>query len=149
MSDEHMKSFTREYDKIVKKITIDTQIIAISAKVPGSKIAVKALLATGAERSAISPKLAKSLEMFATGITKIVGVGVNNTGFADLVRTTVILPERIKFSDMTILVCNLIPGVDMIIGMDIITSSDIQLTHTSGKSKLTFSIPSHSTGSAK
>jgi hypothetical protein len=66
---------------------------------------------------------------------------VNNTSIADVVKISVRLPNKVLVDDINATVCDLTPGIDMLIGMDIILSGDFAISNAGGRTLFTFAIP--------
>jgi hypothetical protein len=67
--------------------------------------------------------------------------GVNNISIADVVKISVGLPNEVLVDEINVTVCDLTPGIDMLIGMDIIVSGDFAISNAGGQSLFTFAIP--------
>jgi predicted aspartyl protease len=133
------RALKQEYVPVSKKLTAAVEVIGISAQNPGQKVTVRALWDTGAEFSLIGPEISDQLGLIPIGSTRI--YGVNTVSRVDKVKAAIILPNNIRIPNITILVCNLIPDIDMLIGMDIISCGDLAISNASGKTLLTFAIP--------
>jgi predicted aspartyl protease len=136
------QSFHYSYTPVSRKLITPVEVIGISSKEPGQKTTVRALWDTGAECSVISPEISQALGLIPIGTTRI--VGVNNTSPAGKVKITLILPNRIRIPNLTVLVCTLIPGADMLIGMDIMMRGDSLISNGGGETLFSFTIPSFS-----
>jgi hypothetical protein len=107
---------------------------------PGQKTTVRAIWDTGAECSVINPEVSQVLDLIPIGTTRI--AGVNNISPAGKVKVTLVLPNRIRIPNLTVLVCMLIPGVDMLIGMDIMMRGDSLISNGGDWTLFSFAIPS-------
>jgi predicted aspartyl protease len=142
MSSPAYQSFHYSYTPVSRKLITPAEAIGISSKKPGQKITVRALWDTGAECSVISPEVSQALGLIPIGATRI--AGVNNTSPAGKVKITLVLPNRIRIPNLTVLVCTLIPGADMLIGMDIMMRGDFLISNGGGETLFSFVIPSFS-----
>jgi hypothetical protein len=140
MSSPIYQSFNYSYAPVSHKLITSAEAIGISSEKPGQKTTVRALWDTGAECSVISPELSRALGLIPIGTTCI--VGVNNTSPAGKVKITLVLPNRIRIPNLTVLVCTLIPGADMLIGMDIMMRGDSIISNGGGTTLFSFAIPS-------
>jgi predicted aspartyl protease len=106
---------------------------------PDRSIFIRALWDTGAMGSVITPKIGKALNL--TPFNRIRVCGVNNTSIADVVKISVRLPNKVLIDDINVPICDLTPGIDMLIGMDIILSGDFAISNAGGRTLFTFAIP--------
>jgi hypothetical protein len=95
--------------------------------------------------SAITPGIAKKLNLTSTNRIKVNGIG--NYSFADIVRVSMRLPNLVELKNVRISVLNLVKDVDMLIGMDIIRLGDFSISNGSGETLFTFVMPSTSSNS--
>lgn len=98
-----------------------------------------ALWDTGASNTVITPKLAKALNLPVTGM-----VNVNHAGGTSLVPkhiVNIMLPNDVGIPFTEVTEGNL-TGIDMLIGMDIISRGDFSITNVGGKTTFSFRIPS-------
>jgi hypothetical protein len=89
--------------------------------------------------SVITPKIFKALNL--TPFNRVRVYGVNNTSIADVVKISVRLPNKVLVDEINATVCGLTPGIDMLIGMDIILSGDFAISNAGGQTLFTFAIP--------
>ena len=139
MSTTKHRALKHEYIPITRKLIGEVAVIGISSPIPGQKVTARALWDTGAERTVITPEISRALGLIHIDTAKI--YGVNNASPATIVRATIILPNNIRIPDMRVLVCNLIPNTDILIGMDIIGQGDFAISNAGGKTLFTFAIP--------
>lgn len=102
-------------------------------------IKVTGLWDTGATGSVISKKLVKSLNLTPTGKVNVFhanGSCIVNTYFVNLY-----LPNGVAFSFVTVNEGDL-NGMDLLIGMDIITKGDFSISNFDGKTCFSFRMPS-------
>ena len=108
-----------------------------TAPPPGKKY--QALYDTGATHSAISPQVVQDLNLTSIG-ARTVGVGGGSlTTTSHLVNIG--LPNKVMFG-MTAVAKMVIPGADVVIGMDILGMGDFAVTHHDGKTTFSFCVPS-------
>jgi len=97
---------------------------------------------TGATGSVITKRVVESMGLTPISKTKVYGVNseeVCNVYFVDIG-----LPMKVAFTDLNILECKInSPGVDVLIGMDIIQAGDFALCNPEGKTVFSWCIPSH------
>jgi predicted aspartyl protease len=121
----------------VNSLVTEAEVFPASDR--SQSISVRALWDTGAMGSVITPKILKALNL--TPFNRILVYGVNNTSIADVVKISVGLPNKIFVDDINATVCDLTPGIDMLIGMDIIVSGDFAISNAGGQTLFTFAIP--------
>jgi predicted aspartyl protease len=102
-------------------------------------IKVRALWDTGAMLSAVTPEIAKRLNLVSTNRIKVNGIGSYST--ADVVMVSIRLPNLVELKNSRIVVLNLVKDVDMLIGMDIIRLGDFSISNGAGKTLFTFAMP--------
>jgi hypothetical protein len=101
---------------------------------------VAAIWDTGASYSVISDRLAAELQLPVSSRVKIHTIAGRTR-----VRTydvNLSLPGDIDFYNHPVYSGDLPPGIDVLIGMDIITLGDLAITTLSGHPKFTFQLPS-------
>jgi predicted aspartyl protease len=102
-------------------------------------ISIRALWDTGAMLSAVTPEIAKKLDLVSTNRIKVNGIG--SYCIADIVRVSIRLPNLVEVKNARISVLNLVKDVDMLIGMDIIQLGDFSISNGAGKTLFTFAMP--------
>lgn len=139
-------AFTEERGGIVNVLATKCGVSeAISVKELKNGVAhpkileVIAIWDTGATASAISKNVVDSLGLVPTGK----GKSSTAAGIIDVDTYTVniLLPCNVGFSSIQVS-CNDMGGVDMLIGMDIISRGDFSITNYNGHTKFTFQTPS-------
>ena len=100
---------------------------------------IMALWDTGATGSAITPTLAKSMNLVPFKRTKV--IGVNNISIVDVAKISIGLPNTVMVEEVNVMICNLNQGFDMILGMDIILLGDFSISNANGKTLFSFAIP--------
>ncbi len=100
----------------------------------------KGIWDTGATGSVITKKIADELGLIPTGQTEV------HTASATEIKNTylvnIYLPMKVSFHAVKVTEAVLHGDIEMLIGMDIITSGDFAITHFEGKTKMSFGVPS-------
>jgi len=130
-------AYDLEYSHIMKEIKAPVSICSRNSN-EEKCIKIDALWDTGATHSVLSPKIAKDLVL--SPVDNLYVSGINNDISSDVVIVTIILPNGMTLSDRRFYVCN-IPGVEVIIGMDIISMGDFNISNANGKTLFSFVIP--------
>jgi hypothetical protein len=99
----------------------------------------RAIWDTGAMRSVITPEVVKSLNQ--PYVDFITVTGVNNVSRVPVVVVSAILPNSIRITGLKAAVCDMRQGIDMLIGMDIISMGDLALGNGGNKTFFSFAIP--------
>jgi hypothetical protein len=108
---------------------------------PGGGFAdIKVIWDTGATQSVIDNDLKINLNFIPIS-SKLV-FGVNRKQYVDIVAASIKLPNGFVIKNKRFYVCNLPPGIDMLIGMDIIQLGDFHISNKGGKTQFSFVIPS-------
>jgi predicted aspartyl protease len=132
-------AFKKEYPCLSPRLTSDALIYNIAAGTSKNGNIVTALWDTGAMVSAITPTIAQGMNLIPINRVKV--NGVNNTSLADMVKISIGLPNQFMIKEINVLVCNLVIGVDMLIGMDIIRLGDFSISNGDGKTLFSFAMP--------
>jgi predicted aspartyl protease len=136
----HHFAFKKEYPSLSPRLTSNAEIYNIAAGTSMNGNTVTALWDTGAMVSAITPSIAKGMNLIPINRVKV--NGVNNSSLADVVKISIGLPNQFILKEINVLVCNLVSGVDMLIGMDIIQLGDFSISNGDGKTLFSFAMPS-------
>ena len=136
MSNQHF-AFKSDYSNISLRLITEVEIYDVSQS--PKRIKVSALWDTGAMLSAITPEVAKSLNLVPFNRVKV--NGINNISMADLVKVSMKLPNLVEVKNTNVTVCNLVKDVDLLIGMDIIQLGDFSISNGAGKTLFTFAMP--------
>ena len=131
-------AFKKEYPGLTQRLTTETEIICISG-MENKSITINALWDTGAMISAVTPAVSQILNLIP--INRIKVNSINNVILADVVKISVRLPNMVMLNNINAAVCNLVRGVDLLIGMDIIKFGDFSISNGEGKSLFSFVIP--------
>jgi hypothetical protein len=130
--------FTEKYDSI-KRNLINSAIVQYGNK----KINVISQWDTGATGTCISKELVKELGLLPTGMVKAhtpSGVGIMNKYMINL-----ILNNEVRFVNLSVMDSEIgNQGIDVLIGMDIISLGDFAISNFEGKTQFSFRIPSQS-----
>lgn len=86
-----------------------------------------ALWDTGANRSVITKRVFNELSLQCVRRVKV--MGVNSKSIVPLVMVDIALPCEILFNECYAAVCDIGGGVDVLLGMDIITAGDFLITN--------------------
>jgi predicted aspartyl protease len=117
----------------------DVVVAGVSATGVQQTITAKALWDTGATGSAITPHIARTLGLTPVNRTKV--TGAHDTSIVDVVKISVILPNKVMVDEINALVCNLNQQIDMLIGMDVILIGDFSISNGDGKTLFSFAVP--------
>jgi len=131
-------AYDLEYTHIMKEIKAPVSICYSRKSNEEKCIKIDALWDTGATHSVLSPKIAKDLVL--SPVDNLYVGGINAEISSDVVIVTITLPNGMTFFDRRFYVCN-IPGVEIIIGMDIISMGDFNISNANGKTLFSFVIP--------
>ncbi len=101
---------------------------------------IRCIWDTGATSSAISTRLARALRLKASG--QLVSYTANGAMNCMLYYVNVQMPNGITFTRVRASGVNLSSTVDMLIGMDVITTGDFAITNHKGKTCMSFRAPS-------
>jgi predicted aspartyl protease len=98
-----------------------------------------ALWDTGAEMSVISPNVAEKLNLKILDKVKIAGIVGDD--LVDTALVSIHFPSDTAIKDVRVVICDMSPGNEVIIGMDVITQMDIAVTNGKGKTQFSYAIP--------
>jgi predicted aspartyl protease len=132
-------AFRQSYPSLSYRLLTEAQVYNIPADPNQKGITVIALWDTGASGSVITPSLAQTMNLIP--INRIKVAGINNTSMADVVKISIGLPNGVMIKEENVMICNLVKGVDLIIGMDIIQLGDFSISNGGGKTLFSFAIP--------
>ena len=136
MSKSTYLAFRKEYSDITLRLTTEAVVADIAAQKADK---VTALWDTGAMLSSVTPAIARNLNLIPTNKIKV--NGVNNISMADVTRLTIELPNQVVLQNIKVVICNLVEGIDLLIGMDIIKLGDLSISNGGGKTLFSFAIP--------
>ena len=136
-NDQHY-AYDIEYSHIMNEIITPVVIYSSHTAPEGKCFKANAAWDTGATHSVITPEIVKQLGLISID-KKVVG-GIGQEVESDVVVGTIILPNDTVLSERRFLV-NVIPDADVIIGMDIISKGDFNISNAKGKTLFSFVIP--------
>lgn len=128
--------FTEKYDDIQKRLINFAVAEANKLLFP-----VKAQWDTGATGTCISKELVEKLNLIPTGMVNVhtpSGIGTMNKYMINLILNNEVIIHNLSVMDSEI--GN--QGIDVLIGMDIISLGDFAISNYEGKTQFSFRIPS-------
>lgn len=144
------QAFTLKANGKLNRITTDIGITpAYDPAAPPTPlpvpVTVKAIWDTGATDTFLTPTLAKSLGLQSVGAAADVDHGGGTSAKLPRYMVNLTLPNHVVVAGQLITELPAAQAFDVIIGMDIITHGDFSITNVSGKTWVTFRIPSCNT----
>ncbi|MCL2260906.1 MAG: SEC-C metal-binding domain-containing protein [Fibromonadales bacterium] len=146
MSQIQLKSFTVDYSAISPVLNTSCWVCAAfdPALLPPEAVRpplveFRALWDTGATGSVISENVVNALGLKSTGKQKV--YHANGESYVDTYSINIILPNDVGFKALRV-TKGILNGMDVLIGMDIISSGDFAVTTSMGRTKFSFQIPS-------
>lgn len=137
------KAFKKNYHHIVREIETDVAVklpLVLRSGKKSSWVNARGIWDTGATRTAITNKIVQLLGLKATG--KATVFGVNSKAIVNRYLVDIKLPNEIVFHNFEVLESNLnSPGIDLLVGMDIIQKGDFIISNANGKTTFSFCIP--------
>lgn len=128
--------FTEKYKSIQRKLINSAVVESEKEHVP-----VKAQWDTGATGTCISKELASKLKLIPTGLVNVhtpSGIGTMNKYMINLV-----LNNEVRFVNLSVMDSEIgKQGIDVLIGMDIISNGDFAVSNYDGKTYFSFRLPS-------
>lgn len=135
--DKMYNVFTTKYEKISMKLISPAAIITND----GEYRTDLAMWDTGANCTCISQKIVRELNLKSIGREDIhtpSGVDIQSKYLVDL-----FLPNNVRITNLTVFDSDIDnQGIDILIGMDVITKGDFAISNYDGKTVFTFRIPS-------
>ena len=104
-----------------------------------SSYLTNALWDTGAMLSVISPEVVTKLKLDIVDTIRI--VGINGESVAEVAIISIRFPNSAEIKDARVAVCDMTPGNEIIIGMDVITQMDVAITNGGGQTQFSFAVP--------
>jgi len=132
-------AFRQDNLSLCFRLLTEAHIFNISGGSTRKGIQITALWDTGATGSAITPDLAKKMNLIPINRVKV--TGVNNTSIVDVAKVSIGLPNMVMVEEVNVMICNLNQGFDLIIGMDIILLGDFSISNGGNKTLFSFAIP--------
>lgn len=139
-----INAFTVKFSNRVRRVTTDVNVseayeLANPPTVLPSARKVSALWDTGATASVVAPSVVTALGLVQKGVARVEHAdGVNPNAPTYLVNVT--LPNHVCVEGVLV-TATAITGFEAVIGMDIISTGDLSLTHADGKTWMSFRIP--------
>ena len=128
--------FTEKYKSIQRKLINSAVVESGKDHVP-----VRAQWDTGATGTCISKELANKLKLVPTGLVNVhtpSGIGTMNKYMINLV-----LNNEVRFVNLSVMDSEIgKQGIDVLIGMDIISNGDFAVSNYDGKTYFSFRLPS-------
>lgn len=128
--------FTEKYNSIQRKL-INSAVVEYNDK----HIPVIAQWDTGATGTCISKELVKELELTPTGMINVhtpSGIGTMNKYMVNL-----ILNNEVRIMNVIVMDSEIgNQGIDVLIGMDIISNGDFAISNFEGRTQFSFRLPS-------
>lgn len=135
--DKMYNVFTTKYEKISMELISPAAIITND----GEYRTDLAMWDTGANCTCISQKIVRELNLKSIGREDIhtpSGVDIQSKYLVDL-----FLPNNVRITNLTVFDSDIDnQGIDILIGMDVITKGDFAVSNYDGKTVFTFRIPS-------
>lgn len=100
----------------------------------------EAIWDTGATGSVITQRVVDGCKLSPIGMVEV--HGVNGKHMAEVYLVNIGLPNTVGISGLRVTKGNLAPGVDVLIGMDIIQHGDFAVTNHNGRTVFSFRLPS-------
>jgi predicted aspartyl protease len=138
------QAFTFRYDRrvshLITQVKIGPPFNPENGEKPGQFIQVQAIWDTGATNTVITKRIADQCGFPTTGIRHI--RGINGEFDSSTYLISMVLRNNVCISSIS--VSDGDPGgdIDVLIGMDIISGGDFAVTHSDGKTTLSFCFPS-------
>lgn len=106
---------------------------------PGPVAQVGCIWDTGATGTAITQNVVDRLGLIPTGMAKVSTASGESTTSTYLIN--IMLPNRVGFAGVQATCCVLTPGIDVLVGMDVIGSGDFAVSSSGGKTLMSFRTP--------
>jgi predicted aspartyl protease len=129
-------AFKDEYKTLPPQLLSKIEVISLESPFPHGVYA--GVWDTGATSTMITPKIVSELNLKPVDTATV--YGVNSLKRVPVVLINLILPNKIKVSDVRATVSE-IQRIDMLIGMDIIQLGDFSISNHERKTVFTFAIP--------
>lgn len=101
-------------------------------------LSVSQLWDTGAVRTMIARRIATKLNLRPIGMAR--NITSHSITEVECFRINIVLPNGVELKGITA-ICDELPDVDMLIGMDIISMCDFIITNSGNQTKFSFRIP--------
>jgi len=100
----------------------------------------RAIWDTGATSSVITDDVVNRCGLKPTGMVQV--QHAQGVSTAETFIVNIMLPQGVGFTNLTVTRGNLSPGVQMLLGMDVITKGDLSITNVGGRTVFSFRVPS-------
>ena len=140
MSEPKSLAFRVEYNSRVRAIKTYVDLFCISSPSKNNGIRIEAVWDTGATNSVITPNVANQLILSPIDTVKM--IGVNSEGMAPVALVHISLPNNVFLLSRRVTIAKKIGGgIDMLIGMDIISLGDFLISNAEQKTSFSFVMP--------
>jgi len=95
---------------------------------------------TAATSTVITPRVIDDLGLLSTGTVKVTTSG--GPFKSTVYRIALVLASRIGISNLKVTEAPIVKGIDVLIGMDVITLGDFAISNAGGKTTFSFRSPS-------
>jgi predicted aspartyl protease len=134
------KHLTLTYSYTGLSKTIVTTVELYSGEYDAAKsYSAKVLWDTGATISAITPRIAEKLGLVFVNNMTI--VGANSTSQVNTTIVSIAFPNGLRIQDCPVVICDIDPRVDMLLGMDVITAGDFAISNGDAQTTFSFASP--------
>lgn len=138
------RSFTRRYDHIAEAISTPVFVYPafnpdLVKRLPHGKM-YSAIWDTAATSTVITPRVIDDLGLLSTGTVKVTTSG--GPFKSTVYRIALVLASRIGISNLKVTEAPIVKGIDVLIGMDVITLGDFAISNAGGKTTFSFRSPS-------
>jgi len=143
MSNQKSQAFQENYGLKVREIITFVNLFSVSS--PDKGIRIKAVWDTGATNTVVAPDIANQLKLSQIDTAKIVGVNSESDEgvVAPVALVHISLPNNILLRYKRVSIAKKIAGgVEMLIGMDIITLGDFLISNANQETSFSFVMPS-------
>lgn len=136
-------AFRIEYSAVVPVLITDAKLKPPSSLVGRNSalwIDVKCIWDTGATHSVITQSAVQRLNLVQTGRTLV--RGINSEEERSTYMIDIGLPNRVAIQDVVVTECNInSPGIDLLVGMNIISMGDFAISNGPGHTVFSFAMP--------
>lgn len=137
-------AFTTEYDWRVNVLINEVEVFEAFEPRPDTPQPIgkkyKAIWDTGATATVITKKVAESLGLAESGVTKV--RGVHSESLTSTYLINIGLPNKVMVGPLKVSEAKSLGDCDVLIGMDVISMGDFSVSNYNGKTVFSFRIPS-------
>lgn len=137
---KHLYEYREYTNGIPEEIKTKAAIYSPSFQISEKYVSVNIIWDTGATHSCISSYIMKELNLESIDSMPVCIAGKNKKD-SPIVVASISLPNDISFKDRRFTVLDELPELEVLIGMDIITSGDFAITNGGGKTRFSFITP--------